>query len=251
MKSHGTPEPTATEIGGELIHLLTETAATTGLGIHVVSNSISDATGVQFEVRDGRLTITESALLAIGQKMAHARARCRTLEMPHIPPPSPPAKPRAVVKPIAQVQEEVDPHHIPWGWTFVVIVAIAATILVAWGSSRTPIQRSNKALERAEYKARHGMATEMSQRETEEFRKKQETDAAQHRAYVNALTEARQSRYSDRDHEIYRYMRRRFESLGSTYNPSIHDDVIAGEAAVRFGVPANEATSIYIRVDAK
>jgi len=39
-------------------------------------------------------------------------------------------------------------------------------------------------------------------------------------------------------------------ALSRSYNPSIHDDLIAADAASRFGISASEATNIYIKVDA-
>lgn len=74
---------TPAEIGEELIRLISETAAVTARSPASVANAISFTTGIDFEIRNGKLNITETALRALDLKMADARARCRELELPH------------------------------------------------------------------------------------------------------------------------------------------------------------------------
>lgn len=254
----GESTPTPAETGEELIRLISETAETTGLDVAQIADAIRDATGIKFNIQDGKLNITEEALRAMDWKMAYARAKCRALELPHkvIEPTPTPIRRTPTSAFIHPSERKPEPETfslleaiggVPWyAW-------IGGFIFVLWILSHTstggngPI--GNRALERAEEKARSGRGAEMTNTEADAFRKKQEADSAQHAATVNAITEARQSRYSDREMEIYRFMRRRFQSYGDSYNPSIHDDLIASEAASRFGVSASEATNVYIKVD--
>jgi hypothetical protein len=347
---------TLAEIGEELIQLISETSAKTGLSVEQIANTVSRTTRIDFVLRDGKLNITEEALRAMELKMAYARAKCRALELRHIaietetipvgdtqasssaasvsntandsigaaasiagyaiPTESEEQRirqryyksrghyrelhhpiwnelrsavgtsmfslpemasfihgasvrdifahrvsingnirsstngiPEKVDQPCAPAAEPFNPieafFSIPWyAW-------VGGFCLIIWllAMSTTGGDR-NIALERAQAKARSGRGAEMTAREADAFRRKQEADSAEHTARIKAVTEARQSRYSDRELEIYRYMRGRFLSYGDDYNPSIHDDLIASETASRFGVSASEATNIYIRIDA-
>lgn len=89
MESDGKSLPTAVEIGEDLIDLLTSTATRTGLQLEDVAWSVSDLTGVRFNVSDGKLNISEEALLNLGPQMLNARIHCEGLVRPLVSPPKP------------------------------------------------------------------------------------------------------------------------------------------------------------------
>lgn len=233
-------------IGGELVRLINETAERTGRRHHDLVAAIRRETGVEILLADGRLNATEEQLKSIAPYLLGIREFCESrtvlekattiVEKRSSASSSRGRNPGALY----QLWEGFWEHPFLFGTPLMALFAVCMVNL-------SPPKPS--ALERAELKARTGRGVEMTNAEADAFRKKQEADSAQHRAIGHEIAELKRSSASDTERAVYRYMRRRFESLGDAYNPDVHDAIIAGDAAMKFGITVNEANSIYYRLD--
>jgi hypothetical protein len=51
---------------------------------------------------------------------------------------------------------------------------------------------------------------------------------------------------------VYQYMKAQYDQLtneGATYDPDIHDPLVANQTAAKFGISAAEAGRIYVEKD--
>jgi len=230
-------------VGEELTRLINEAMERTGRDALSVIWGICNDTGVRFSIKDGKLTITKAKLRQLAPYLKAIREHCESLSvLPHKLPQPVFSTQRQKSEPsaLSRLWEGFWEHPILYGAPLMAIFAVCMVNLA-------PPKPST--LESAELRARTGHGAEMTNAEADAFRRKQEADSASHRAIVTSIAEAQRSSASENERAVYRYMRRRFESLGSSYNPDIHDSVIADEAAQKFGITASEANSIYYRLD--
>jgi hypothetical protein len=112
--------------------------------------------------------------------------------------------------------------------------------------------KKNEILEFAMRKAREGRATEMTPDEMDAYREKQLQDSSEHKRAIDSSQEAARRQFADKEIEVYKYMKRKWTVIAesdSGYDPDIHDDLVADEAARKFGINKKEAMSIYIKID--
>ena len=101
-------------------------------------------------------------------------------------------------------------------------------------------------------KASEVRATEMTPDEMDAFREQQLQNSMAHKEHIESKQQAAQSRFTEKENDIYRYMKARWNTFASSpsgYDPDVHDDLVVSEASAKFGVSKSEAKSIYIKVD--
>ena len=70
-----------------------------------------------------------------------------------------------------------------------------------------------------------------------------------HKTDKEAARATARSKFPVHEQEIHEFIRARWAALGDAYDPDKHDKPVLQEAAFHFGITADQAKNIFIKID--